>query len=132
MYLWSRYSNERDHVAKNNGGNPNEKFLFHGTGETQPNKVYNGQSGFDFRYANEANYYGAGAYFSAVPKYSHGYASREDGADSDDDDEDTLFQFMIARVVCGEVYDYGETTAKNTKIPPVKPVAVPTFETGMR
>ena len=50
------------------------KHLFHGTGNTQPSKIYTSETGFDLRLAKSAGIYGRGIYFAEDAHYSHNYA----------------------------------------------------------
>jgi len=49
------------------------RLLFHGTRETNPEIIYKGEEGFDFRFSKEGMF-GKGIYFAEDPAYSHNYA----------------------------------------------------------
>jgi hypothetical protein len=49
------------------------KFLFHGSKQTDPEMIYNGEDGFDMRFANLHGAYGAGTYFAPLASTSHSY-----------------------------------------------------------
>ena len=64
MLLWNRYAREREDMALLNGeDHVNERLLFHGTGRTPPEVIYEGVVGFDLRCTAEGNFYGRGRSF---------------------------------------------------------------------
>ena len=68
--LWQRYRVQLDWRARENDGDPNERWLFHGTGSTDPVKIWReGDVGFDARMSG-AGYFGKNAaYFSESAYY---------------------------------------------------------------
>ena len=68
-----------------------EELLFHGTGETQPELIYNGGEGFDMRFSKEG-YWGRGNYFAVNSSYSHLYAFYHDSG---------VFKMFAAKVLTG-------------------------------
>lgn len=58
-------------VAKNNGGQPNEKVLYHGTSGDAVNGLP--ESGFDSTRWDPDGAFGKGAYFAITPAKSHDY-----------------------------------------------------------
>ena len=104
-------------VAK--GGLPNEMELWHGTGSTDPAKIYEGERGFDPTYSIDSRggkSYGIGSYFARHAIYAHwrrAHPSR-DGPGSK-----TL---LIANVLVGDTKDYGAACCgANVKNEPEKP-----------
>ena len=51
------------------------KLLFHGTKQTEPEKIYSGEYGLDNRFSREGMY-GNGIYFANNSKYSNMYRSQ--------------------------------------------------------
>ena len=75
--LWERYCLEEKHMRTRNLGETNQKFLFHGTSQTNPYKIAEGDFGVDFRYSKwnrPTLLWGTGAYFADKLKYSDDYA----------------------------------------------------------
>ena len=104
-------------IAK--GGLPNEMELWHGTGSTDPAKIYEGERGFDPTYSIDSRggkSYGIGSYFARHAIYAHwrrAHPSR-DGPGSK-----TL---LIANVLVGDTKDYGAACCgANVKNEPEKP-----------
>ena len=73
QWLWDRYAFAKQRMAEKNGGEVNEKELFHGTSKTPPEKIYRCEQGFDFRHAVNGMW-GTGAYFALNASYSDSYA----------------------------------------------------------
>ena len=71
-------------------GDLQEELLFHGTGETQPELIYNGDKGFDMRFSKEG-FWGRGNYFTVNSSYSHHYAFHHNG----------VFKMFAAKVLTG-------------------------------
>ena len=64
----------RSQLMKNFGAEDlREELLFHGTSETQPELIYQGDEGFDMRFS-AVGYWGKGNYFAVNSSYSHDYA----------------------------------------------------------
>jgi hypothetical protein len=67
--LFKQYHNTLSHLS-----NQTEKYLFHGTKNNPPSKIYkNEQTGFDLRFCN-AGMWGVGTYFAVNASYSNGYS----------------------------------------------------------
>ena len=98
QWLWDRYVFAKQRMAEKNGGEVNEKELFHGTRVTCPEKIYRSEQGFDFRYS-AMGLWGSGTYFAVNASYSHGYAYavREEGV--------VLHQMLLAYVLTGMSYN---------------------------
>lgn len=62
-WLWDQYYHERWKLEEKNNGRANELEYFHGTSETEPALIYNGEEGFDMRFSS-AGYWGKGIYFA--------------------------------------------------------------------
>jgi len=67
--LWERYSHRRHEVAEENGNQPNERMLFHGS----PFIHAIVQKGFDERHAYIGGMFGAGIYFAEHSSKSNQY-----------------------------------------------------------
>ena len=97
QWLWDRYMFAKQRMVEKNGGEVNEKELFHGTRDTLPEKIYRSEQGFDFRYSAMGSW-GSGTYFAVNASYSHNYAfkKREGGK--------VVFQMLLAYVLTGMSY----------------------------
>ena len=109
-WLWEKYAFCKERMAKKNHGVVNERKLFHGTRQTQPEKVYASEHGFDFRYGSNG-LWGNGAYFAVQAKYSaQNFAYRNSSG---------FFQIILALVLTGESVLVAPDSALSK--PPVKP-----------
>jgi hypothetical protein len=124
--LWSKYAAELELRARGNGGDPNERWLFHGTGGAAPKAIWHdGDGGFDARMSS-AGYFGRnGAYFSESAHYSdQGYSHMLCCGEALDDcfcgAASGPAQMFIASVVCGHSKDYGRSQDRGLKRPPVR------------
>ena len=73
QWLWEMYEQSRKRMSDKNGGEVNEKWLFHGTKNIHPVKIYNSEQGFDNRLSSQGMW-GEGTYFADKAKYSAGFA----------------------------------------------------------
>ena len=48
-WLWDRYYFAKERMHEKNKGLINEKWLFHGTRQNPPERIYRSEQGFDFR-----------------------------------------------------------------------------------
>ena len=92
VLLWRKYMRkkrdlENDATLRNSG----EKMLFHGTSNTKPEQIYEGDSGFDMRYSRDGMW-GRGNYFAVKSAYSLGYSHKT---------RDGYQQLLVARVLTG-------------------------------
>ena len=75
----------------------NRMLLFHGTRQTEPERIYkNFDTGFDLQYAAHGAY-GKGIYFARDASYSHGFAHPL---------KNGVFQMLLADVFVGKAYDH--------------------------
>ena len=88
----------------------NEKWLFHGTSQTKPEVIYNGEIGFDMRHSN-SGMWGNGIYVAVNASYSTGGYSFKN-----DDDTRSIF---YCRVAIGE--DVTLPSDSKYRFPPEKP-----------
>ena len=72
--LWKVFKNEIEDVAMKNKGVANVKNLYHGTGKTPPQAIYDSEEGFNLNYAN-VGMWGKANYFAFNSSYSNSYAS---------------------------------------------------------
>ena len=75
--LWRRYIRQRDLVAEEHGGDANEIWVLHGTGDTDPAVIWrsgsaSGGNGID-RNMSMGGLLGQGAYYAEAAAYSHGF-----------------------------------------------------------
>eukprot|EP01125_Pyxidicula_operculata_P011406 TRINITY_DN3738_c0_g4_i1.p1 TRINITY_DN3738_c0_g4~~TRINITY_DN3738_c0_g4_i1.p1 ORF type:complete len:651 (-),score=176.22 TRINITY_DN3738_c0_g4_i1:131-2083(-) len=84
------------------------KLLFHGTSNTKPEMIYNGERGFLTQFASEG-LWGKGTYFAEKAVYSDSYAHRKDGGNTK--------QMFLAEVIVGESYHSAQD--KNIRMPPI-------------
>ena len=73
--LYDKYNFCKRRMQKKNDGVVNEKWLFHGSRDCAPEKIYSSEHGFDFRFGN-SGMWGNGAYFAVDAKYSASYSYR--------------------------------------------------------
>ena len=81
-------------MERKNKGVVTEKWLFHGTMDTQPSKIYTSEQSFDFHYSSYC-LWGMGTYFAEKASYSHKYTHHF---------FDHIKQLLLARVLTGETY----------------------------
>ena len=110
QWLWEKYAQHRTRIHKKNQGKIEEKDLFHGTSNTDPSLIYNGEEGFDMRFCRRGMW-GEGNYFAVDANYSHSYAHASGG----------MRQMFLARVLTGESYRCEPNSS--LKMPPEKPSA---------
>ena len=111
QWLWEKYAQHRTRIHKKNQGKIGEKDLFHGTSETDPSLIYNGEEGFDMRFCSKGMW-GVGNYFAVNASYSHSYAHRVSGE---------KHQMFLTRVITGESCSCESNSS--LRIPPKKPSA---------
>ena len=87
-------------------------MLWHGTGDTPPKCIYEGEVGFDMTYANFHGYWGHAIYFAKNAMYSNDY--RHNLANGDR-------QIFLADVLLGK-YQLSPQD-KKLRMPPVNPAA---------
>jgi len=90
---------ELDQVRQKNRNNPAvrdycTRLLFHGTKNTEPTLIYNGEKGFMMQFAAEG-YWGRGTYFAEKACYSHHYSSTPK-------DTSGVRQMFLAEVIVGD------------------------------
>jgi hypothetical protein len=117
--LWRKYSLERIGVARKNGGQSNEREMWHSTGNTPAGVVCMSEHGFDPTYSigtalrgsgTDGNKYGIGVYFAEHALYSdvmRPSVAQEGGN-----------EIVLAKVVLGNVKDYGASLARGLEREP--------------
>lgn len=113
--LWEPFQVKKAAVARDNEGNPNVRFLFHGT--RNPSAIFgNGTGGnghgFDFRHSQGGSY-GQGAYFARHAAYPVRIFPRHH-------EEDGTYSIIVAEVALGAVIDFGDEVRPDLRLPPVK------------
>ncbi|CAF4040976.1 unnamed protein product [Rotaria sordida] len=97
--MWSHYAFRRRELKKELHLMPNlqiEMELFHGTNNTQPSEVYNGEYGFDMTFCTSGKW-GIGTYFAQKASYScTGFDFKLPNGKR---------QVFLAQVLTGDVYD---------------------------
>ncbi len=95
------------------------KKLFHGSGKTLPEKIYNHQSkfGFDFRYCDNG-LWGRGAYFAKNASFSNSYCFKDPSGHR---------QIFLATVLTGETCWMDEED-RTLKMPPPHPHPPKTYD----
>ena len=111
QWLWEKYAHHRTRIHRKNHGKIKEKDLFHGTSETDPSLIYNGEEGFDMRFCTKGMW-GLGNYFAVNASYSHHYAHRVSGEKR---------QMFLTRVITGESCPCESNSS--LRMPPTKPSA---------
>jgi len=122
--LWEKYAWERHGVARKNGGQSNERELWHSTGHTPANDVCMSEIGFDPTYSigtalraslrgsgTDGNKYGIGVYFAEHALYSdvmRPSEAKEGGK-----------EIVLAKVVLGNVKEFGDKLAPDLLREPI-------------
>jgi hypothetical protein len=113
--LWRKYAVERHEVALKNGGQSNERELWHSTGHTPAKLVCESEHGFDPTYSfgtalrgsgTDGNKYGIGVYFAEHALYSdvmRPSVAQEGGKE--------MKEIVLAKVVLGNVKDFDRKLA---------------------
>jgi len=110
-WLWEKYYVQKQRMEKKLLRRHNiEKLLFHGTSKTRPEQIYNGQDGFDPKFASDG-LWGRGTYFATSASYSDWYAFEVPGTN--------LKQVFYAAVLVGDSISLPQD--KSRKMPPPKP-----------
>ena len=110
VWLWDRYAFAKKRMSEKNGESfVNEKYLFHGTGSTSPEKIYRSEKGFDFRFSSDDNLWGAGTYFAVNASYSERYVYRSGQKQV----------MIVATVLTGEACTFNKQD-RALKKPPLK------------
>ena len=109
-WLWRSYLEKRKLMTDKGLIEVNEKNLFHGTNQTDPEYIYDGVIGFDMRHCS-GGMWGFGIYFAVNASYSkNGYSYRNnDGTSS----------ILYCRVALGDEIEL--LPDKNYRFPPEKP-----------
>ena len=71
--LWNYYGLKREEISAKNGGNPNERWMFHGSRASAYDTIIT--DGFDMRVASMKGAIGAGVYFGETAAVSSGYST---------------------------------------------------------
>ena len=108
---WEMYSNAKKMLFnKLEGGDVNERFLWHGTSQTNPLEIVNSECGLDDRYSMHKSfkgYYGCGIYLAERARYSNGDQSKkyyfQKGSER---------QLLLVRAICGRSKDYWTSIAE--------------------
>jgi len=106
--LWKSYAAKRAAVALKRGGDANEQWLWHGTGDLSPADALQHEAGMDPRFSR-AGYYGGGLYlaerarYSNYGRYPHVLQDRR------------RRQLVLLRAAVGRPRDYGHTVSKETR-----------------
>ena len=114
--LWDKYALEKKHMSERNGGDAqvHEKLLFHGTRDTDPQRVLMSPKGIDFRFSRRDYQllWGTGAYFAVNASYSDNYCYV--------DQKHQVKQLLLVKVLTGNSCSYGTKNDPNlTKPPPL-------------
>ena len=121
-WLWTKYHHHRELIKKKNGGVVREKELFHGTRQTDPSMIYQGEEGFDMRFS-EQGLWGRGNYFAVNASYSDKYSFHPTPLNS----LHQLFhlqnrgprQLFLARVTIGDTHECSQD--RSLRMPPQRP-----------
>jgi len=113
QWLYKKYYHELENtMTKNNTKDGNEKLLFHGTHNTAPEQIYNGEEGFDMRFSL-AGMWGNGIYFAQTSTYSARYGYQIPNRKQK--------QLFLSTVVCGFVSTMASDSS--LKMPPERPTS---------
>ncbi|MDR3547318.1 MAG: hypothetical protein P4M11_03410, partial [Candidatus Pacebacteria bacterium] len=110
--LMKKFANTKSFIQSLYGtAKPTVMSLFHGTRGTDPSAIYNGYyEGFDMQYARDG-LWGKGMYFAVNASYSDDYAHKEG----------EMSHMLMANVIIGNAFDYGDKTDDSLKHPPLLP-----------
>ena len=103
----------------------NQRALFHGTKFTNPRQLATGVDGIDPRCTPPGRYYGTGAYFSEDLDYVDSWYAFKVPGHAD------LYQVIVAHVLCGQQYDFGEEVTRESaelRRPPYIPGTTITYD----
>jgi hypothetical protein len=121
--LWRKYAVECHEIALKNGGQSNERELWHSTGDTPADVVCMSEHGFDPTYSigtalrgsgTDGNKYGIGVYFAEHALYSdvmRPSVAQEGGKE--------IKEIVLAKVVLGNVKDFGAELAPDLLREPI-------------
>ena len=107
-WLWERYVQHKQRLSYKNGGNVNERELFHGTGRNDPKLIYEGEDGFDMRFSREGMW-GRANYFAVNASYSNSYAHTR---------SDWTKEMFMVKLLTGDSYQC--SSDPSIRLPPEK------------
>ena len=107
-WLWEKYVQHKTRMDRKNDGRVHERQLFHGTSDTQPEKIYQSEEGFDMRFSRDGMW-GQANYFAVDADYSDQYAYQR---------SDSQKEILLAKVLTGDSYCCKPDS--NLRMPPLK------------
>jgi hypothetical protein len=114
LRLWNHYAFRRQTLQQELSNKPNlqiEMELFHGTRNTIPHEIYDGEYGFDSTFCS-SGLWGLGTYFASNASYScENYSYKL---------PDGRRQVFLAQVLTGDVFDYKDQNEPLLRRPPKK------------
>ena len=116
-WLWTKYHQHRELIKKKNGGVAREEELFHGTRQTDPSMIYQGEEGFDMRFSAEG-LWGRGNYFAVNASYSDKYSFHLKDVNGSYPGQ-RAHQMFLARVTVGDTH--GCPQDRSLRMPPERP-----------
>ncbi|XP_064391502.1 uncharacterized protein LOC135339360 [Halichondria panicea] len=112
--LQEKYELEKRQMEERNKGKTHEKYLFHGSRATSPEKIALSPKGFDFRCSTTGKLmWGKGAYFAVKAAYSDKYSHQLQPGNKK--------QMLVARVLTGKSCSYGTKQNPDLYQPPPLP-----------
>lgn len=112
--LWNHYSRRRDVLQMKNGGDANEKILWHGTSGLCPKELLGtSEAGLDMRFSNLSGFYGSGIYFAVNARYSH------HGRYVYQDPKTSEWVLVACQVSVGSAFEMGTQVCREARLPPV-------------
>lgn len=99
----------------NEGREPKQMHLFHGTGSNDPSCIHQGDKGFDRRYC-ERGMWGQGTYFAVNASYCH-----EQGFVHETKAPEGLVQVFLCKVAVGDSVFVRLGSGTNLKVAPCRP-----------
>lgn len=121
--LYQLYCVQRAMLQNDHGGAPpTELELFHGTGRTEPHRIFNGQEGFDMRFCTQGMW-GVASYFAEQASYSNHdkYCFKNSRGER---------EMLVATVLVGRTVELPPD--ETLRMPPEMPAASGAGMTGMR
>ena len=101
-------SSNRDVVGKDLFKRANERWMKHGTRNTEPQKLFDHHRGLDYAYSSEGCFFGTAGYTAEDAAYSHGYRYNVPGG--------KLAQMFLVRVAAGRIQEIAVRTAEHRQM----------------
>ncbi len=101
-------SSNRDAVSKDLFKRANERWMKHGTRNTEPQKLFDHHRGLDYAYVSENCFFGSAGYTAEDAAYSHLYRYNVPGG--------KLAQMFLVRVAAGKIQEIAVRTEEHRQM----------------